>query len=217
MNSFEIAILRMLVKMQKPVSIPYLVEGFPNNSEDFVLWAIASLLKSGFISYPYSGKRDYLVYNKEKRKDILKIIDPLPELETEAGKLLSIPKQQVNKQQRQPISTTVRKSNSDNTRWYYIQKQHYPAKVALGISIVAIGIVIMFSSTAPTSNVYRHFGLLGAHYYHHNYYPFNSVGFNPSTNNTTIYYAQYLKIEDTTAGSSMLFYLPYKSLSKCNV
>jgi hypothetical protein len=204
----------MLVKMQNPVSVPYLVEGFPNNSEDFVLWAIGNLLKSGFILYPYNEKRDYITYNKEKRKEILKIIDPLPDLGTETGQLSSVPKQEVKQQ---PASTTDRKKSTNNKRWYYMHKQHYLAKIALGISILAIGVIIIFGSTTPTSNVYQRFGLFGAHYYHHNYYPFNSIGvyYDPLTNHSS-YNPQYLKIEDTT-GNSILLYLPHKSLNNCNV
>ena len=214
-NSFEVAILRMLVKMQKPVSIPYLVEGFPNNSEGFVLWAIGNLLNSGFISYPYNEKRDYIIYNKDKRKEILKIIDPLPDQETETGQLSSVPKQEVKQQ---PVLTTERKKNSNEKRWYYMHKLHCPAKIVLGMSILFIGIVIIFGSTTPTSNVYRHFGLFGAYYYHHNYYPFYSMGiyYDPLTNHS-FYNPQYLKTDETTVGNSMLLYLPHKSSNNCNV
>jgi hypothetical protein len=217
-NSFEIAILRMLIKMQKPVSIPYLVEGFPNNSEDFVLWAIDNLLKSGFISYPYSEEKDHLIYKKEKRKEILKIIDPLPELETETGKLFSIPKQQVNRHQIQPISTTDIKTSSNNKRRYYMLRQQQTAKIASGISILAVGIVIIFGNATSTSSDYRHFGLLGVHYHHNNYYPFYSVGlYAKSSTNDTFYNPQYLKTEDTTPGNSILLYLSGNLLNKCNV
>ena len=214
MNSFEIAILRMLVKMQKPVSIAYLVEGFPNNSEDFVLWAIANLLKSGFISYSYNEKRDYIIYNKEKRKEILKIIDPLPDLGIEQEHLFSVPKQEVKQQ---PILTTDRKKNSNNKSWYYMHKQHYPAKIGLGMSILAIVVVIIFGSTTPTSNVYRHFGLFDAYYYH-NYNPSYSMGvyYDPLTNHS-FFNSQYLKTDESPAGNSMLLYIPHKSSNNCNV
>jgi hypothetical protein len=214
-NSFEIAILRMLVKMQKPVSIAYLVEGFPNNSEDFVLWAIANLLKSGFISYPYNEKRDYIIYNKEKRKEILKIIDPLPDLGIEQEHLFSVPKQEVKQQ---PVLTTDRKKNSNNISWYYMHKQHYPAKIGLGMSILAIVVVIIFGSTTPTSNVYRHFGLFDAYYYHHNYNPSYSMGvyYDPLTNHS-FFNSQYLKTDESPAGNSMLLYIPHKSSNNCNV
>src|SRR5918912_4424374 len=140
-NSFEIAILRILVKMQKPVSIPFLVEGFPNNSEDFVLWAIGNLLKSGFISYLVNQKRDCIIYNKAKRKEILKIIDPLPDLGTDTEGLSSIPNQELNEQK--PILATDRKISSSNRRLYSLHKQHYRAKIALTISILSIGSVII--------------------------------------------------------------------------
>jgi hypothetical protein len=216
-NSFEIAILRMVVKLQKPVSIPYLVGGFPNNSEDSVLWAIDNLLKLGFISYTYNEKRDYIIYNKEKRKEILKIIDPLPDLEseTETGQLFSVPKKEAKQQ---PFLATGRKS-SNNKRSCYLHKSHYLANIALGTSILAIGVVILFGSTIPTSNVYRHFGLFGAYYSHHNSFPFYSMDlyYDPLTNHSP-YNSQYLKAEETISDNNGVFlYMPHKSPNNCNV
>ena len=217
MNSFELAILRILVKIQKPVSIPYLVQGFPNNSEDFVLRAITSLLNLGFISYSYGEKIDYLMYKKEKRKEILKIIDPLPELETETCELFPIPIAQIRPQQRQPIPLPYTPRGYNNRR-HWLREQRSDTKIAIGTSILALGLVIMLGSTPPTSNVYRNFGLVGAHYYHHDYFPLYNVGvyYNQLTN-STLYIAQNLSTEETRTGTSILLYLPHKSLDKCNV
>ena len=207
MNNFEIAILRMLVKMQKPVSILYLVRGFPNDSEDFVLWAVGNLLKSGFILYPDNEKRNCIIYNKQKRKEILKIIDPLPASEAEIGQSLSIHKQQAKPQQ-QPALTTNRKVGSNNKRLYSLHRQSYHARIALTISILSIGSVIILGSTTPTSSVYQHFGLFGASY-RHSYSP------------VVVYYDQFgvysPKTDETNAGNRVLLYLPHKSVENCNV
>ena len=217
MNNFEIAILRMLVKMQKPVSIPYLIQGFPNNSEDFVLWAVGNLFKSGFILYPDNEKRNCIIYNRQKRKEILKIIDPLPALEAETGQSFSIPERQA-KLQHQPLITTNRNGGSNNNRRLYcLHGQRYYAKIALAISILSIGSVIVLGSTTPTSSVYRHFGLFGA-YYHHNYSPSYNVGmYYDQFASYSVYSPKFLKTDDTTAGSSVLLYLPHKSAENCNV
>src|SRR5919106_4346130 len=145
----------MLVKMQKPVSIPYLVQGFPNNSEDFVLWAVGNLFRSGFILYLDNEKRNCIIYNKQKRNEILKIIDPLPASEAEKRQSFSIHKQQA-KPHIQPLLTTNRKVDSNNNkRLYSLHSQSYHAKIALAMSILSIGSVIILGSTIPTSSVYR--------------------------------------------------------------
>ena len=217
MNNFEIAILRMLVKMQKPVSILYLVQGFPNDSEDFVLWAVGNLFKSGFILYPDDEKRNCIIYNKQKRKEILKIIDPLPASEAEIGQSLSIHKQQVKPQQ-QPLLTTNRKAGSNNKRLYSLDRQSYHARIALTISILSIGSVIILGSTTPTSSVYQHFGLFGA-YYRHNYSGayYNLGVYYDQFGSYSVYGPKFLKTNETIAGNSVLLYLPHKSVENCNV
>jgi hypothetical protein len=216
-NNFEIAILRMLVKMQKPASIPYLVQGFPNNSEDFVLWAVGNLLKSGFILYPDNEKRNSIIYNKQKRREILKIIDPLPALETETGQSFSTHEQQAEPQQ-QPLLTTNRKRGSNNKRLYSFHRESYHARIALAISILSIGSIIALGSTTPTSSVYRHFGLFGAAYYHHNYSPYYNVGvYYDHFASYSLYSPKFLNTDETTAGNSVLLYLPHKSAENCNV
>ena len=206
----------MLVKMQKPVSIIYLVQGFPNDSEDFVLWAVGNLLKSGFILYPDNENRNYVLYNKQKRKEILKIIDPLPASEAEIGQPLSIHKQQAKPQQ-QPLLATNRKAGSNNKRLYSSHRQSYHATIALTISILSIGSVIILGSTTPTSSVYQHFGLLGA-YYRHNYFPYYNLGvYYEQFGSYSVYSPKFLKTDGTTAGNIVLLYLPHKSVENCNV
>ena len=218
MNCFETAILRMLVKMQNPVSIPYLVEGFPNNSEDFVLWAIDNLFKSGFISYIDNQKRDRIMYNKQKRKEILKIIDPLPDLGRERGQFYSIPEHELKEQQ--PVLTTERKKGNDNNKESYcLQKQRYHVRIALAISLLSIGSMIILSSMTPTSSIHRHFGLLSAYYYHHDYYPSYSVAvfYGQLVNHShSLYNTKFLKTEEIVPDNNVLLYLTQSS-QKCNV
>lgn len=79
LNSFDIAILRILVKRNhQPIAIHILIEGFPNGSENQVINAISKLENLGLISissgFPVEEK--YVVYNEEKKQEILKVIDP---------------------------------------------------------------------------------------------------------------------------------------------
>ena len=218
MNSFEIVILRMLVKMQKPVSISYLVEGFPNNSEDFVLWAIDNLLKLGFISYLDNQKRDRIMYNKQKRKEILKIIDPLPDLGTEKGQFYTTPEHELKEQK--PILTTNRKKGNDNNKELYCLQEHrYHVRIALVISLISIGSVIIFGSMTSTSSIYQHFGLLSAYYYHHDYYPSYNVAvfYGQLTNHShSLYNTKFSKTEEIAPDNNVLLYLTQSS-QKCNV
>ena len=219
MNSFEIAILRMLVKMQKPVSIPYLAEGFPNNSEDFVLWAIDNLLKSGFISYLDNQKRDRIMYNKQKRKEILKIIDPLPDLGAERGQFYSIPERELKEQK--PVLTTDRKKGNDNNKELYcLQKQRYHVRIALAASLLSIGSLIILGSMTPTSSIYRHFGLLSAYYYHHDYYPSYNVAvfYGQLANHShSLSNTKFLKTEEIAPDNNVLLLYLAQSSQKCNV
>jgi hypothetical protein len=218
-NNFEIAILRMLIKMQKPVSILYLVEGFPNNSEDFVLWAIDNLLKSGFISYLDNQERNCIMYNKQKRKEILKIIDPLPDLGTERGQFYSIPEHEL-KEQKPVLTADIKKGNDNNKKeLYHSQKHRYYVRIALTISILSIGSVIILGSMTPTSSIYRHFGLLGAYYNHHDYYPaYNIVVFygQLANHSYSLYNTKYLKTEEIAPDNNVLLSLTQYS-QKCNV
>ena len=219
MNSFEIAILRMLVKMQKPVSIPYLAEGFPNNSEDFVLWAIDNLSKSGFISYLDNQKRDRIMYNKQKRKEILKIIDPLPDLRAERGQFYSIPEHELKEQK--PVLTTDRKKGNDNNKELYcLQKQRYHVRIALAASLLSIGSVIILGSMTPTSSIYRHFGLLSPYYYHHDYYPSYNVAvfYGQLANHShSLSNTKFLKTEEIAPDNNVLLLYLAQSSQKCNV
>lgn len=76
MNSYEIAILRMLVKRQAPIKVSDLISGFPDNSGGRVLHAISNLHSSGYVlvhGAPFDG---YLLLTKEKRREAMKIISP---------------------------------------------------------------------------------------------------------------------------------------------
>ena len=88
LNSFEIAILRILVKRnQFPITIHSLIEGFPDGSENNVISAISNLrdLNYVFIMPGDPKEEENVVYNLGKKNEILKIIDPLQEIKIEMG------------------------------------------------------------------------------------------------------------------------------------
>jgi hypothetical protein len=74
MNSYEVAILRILVKRQAPIRVSDLISGFPDNSGGRVLHAISNLHSLGYIliyGAPFDG---YLLLTKDKRREAIEII-----------------------------------------------------------------------------------------------------------------------------------------------
>lgn len=75
MNTFEVAVLRVLIKRQQPLKFSTLVSGFPDDCEDSVLSAISSLKLHGYVMLDDYQPNGYVSINKERRKEILQIVD----------------------------------------------------------------------------------------------------------------------------------------------
>jgi hypothetical protein len=198
-NRFEVAILRIVIKSQKPLSICSLIEGFPNDYEDFVLQAINNLVKAGYIRHLYVEKMDRITYNTQKRKEILTIIDPLPELEIERQE-----KRLASKKEIKHVDSITNKKNNDNGRWYYTNNniQRYVGNSALVMSVMIIGVVSIFSTAIPTADVYQNFRLSERNYYHPNnnhhllYSPHVIIPENSTKNDNGFYSPEFLKDQD---------------------
>src|SRR5919199_2614846 len=74
-NAFEVAILRVLIKRQQPLKLSALVNGFPDDSEDNVFSAISSLKLHGYIILNDYQPHGYVSINRDRRKEILQIVD----------------------------------------------------------------------------------------------------------------------------------------------
>jgi hypothetical protein len=75
-NTFEVAVLRILIKrQQQPLKLSVLVSGFPDDCEDSVLSAISSLRLQGYIMLDDYQPNGYVSINRERRKEILQIVD----------------------------------------------------------------------------------------------------------------------------------------------
>ncbi len=203
MNSFEIAIMRIIIKKQKPVPISCIIEGFPNNSEDFVLEAIRNLFKLGYVLYPYN-ENDYITSNKEKRKEILRIIDPLPQLQIEREEL-STHKAESN------VETSINKRKNDDKRHYYTYaKQLAVGTIALVICVLIFGIVSIFSTAVITEDVYQNFKVSGNYNINKINHFSDSYGIgmlDNTTKNHGLYYSPYFK----TGGSDNVNFFPQTS------
>jgi len=75
-NTYEIAILRILVKKQHPIKISTLVDGFPDHSEYNVLQAVSNLHFLGYVSVSDFHSSKYICLCKDMAKDVLKIVNP---------------------------------------------------------------------------------------------------------------------------------------------
>ncbi len=77
MHIFELAILRILVKRQNAIRISLLIDGFPDNSRADVLLAISRLNNLGFIILSNHYPDEDICLRKDKKKDVLAMMDPL--------------------------------------------------------------------------------------------------------------------------------------------
>ena len=74
MNTFEVAILRVLIKRQQPLKLSILVSGFPDDAEDNVLSAVSSLKLCGYLVLDDYQPNGYVSVNRERRKEIVHIV-----------------------------------------------------------------------------------------------------------------------------------------------
>ena len=74
MNTFEVAVLRVLIKRQQPLKLSTLISGFPDDAEDNVLSAVSSLKLGGYLVLDDYQPNGYVSVNRERRKEILNIV-----------------------------------------------------------------------------------------------------------------------------------------------
>jgi hypothetical protein len=74
-NTFEVAVLRVLIKRQQPLKLSTLVSGFPDDSEDDVLSAVSGLKLQGYLVLDDYQPNGYVSINNARRKEILQIVD----------------------------------------------------------------------------------------------------------------------------------------------
>jgi hypothetical protein len=74
-NTFEVAVLRVLIKRQQSLKLSTLVSGFPDDSEDDVLSAVSGLKLQGYLVLDDYQPNGYVSINNARRKEILQIVD----------------------------------------------------------------------------------------------------------------------------------------------
>jgi len=73
-NTFEVAVLRVLVKRHEPLKLSILVNGFPDDCENDVLAAISQLKLDGYVTLSDYQPDGYVSISKDRRREILQIV-----------------------------------------------------------------------------------------------------------------------------------------------
>ena len=149
MNTFEVAVLRVLIKRQQPLKLSAIVNGFPDDSEDNVLSAVSTLKLQGYLVLDDYQPNGYVSINKARRKEILQIVDSdihshefgSPQVkEKDDGSSISIP------ERKSPRQVAARRKIAPGIRTITISSLLFVGLVsALGISLP--------TATSPESEV----------------------------------------------------------------
>jgi hypothetical protein len=135
MNSYELAILRILVKRQTPIKIPDLISGFPDNSEYNVMDAISRLHSLGYVSIEdCTHFQRYLLLTKEKRREAIEII---------SSNISNSIQVRENFYNNQVVNPSI-KNNSGTSKTLLLAMMGSTA-----FSILLLGVIILVSSQSP--------------------------------------------------------------------
>jgi hypothetical protein len=152
-NTFEVAVLRVLIKRQQPLKLSTLVSGFPDDYEDNVLSAVSSLKLQGYLMLDDYQPNGYVSINRERRKEILQIVDSNIRLH----KFESPPIEE-----RDRISVPVKKSPLKVTKRHLItpgiRTVAFSSLLIIGL-VSAIGISLPIA-TSPDSEFVAYHGYL---------------------------------------------------------
>jgi hypothetical protein len=142
-NTFEVAVLRILIKrQQQPLKLSVLVSGFPDDCEDSVLSAISSLRLQGYILLDDYQPNGYVSINRERRKEILQIVD----LDINSNKLEAT---EVNKNYYHNSVPFEKENSGQIVTGYSISR----AIKTIGISsLLVFGFALALGSSIPTTS-----------------------------------------------------------------
>jgi hypothetical protein len=141
MNAFELAILRVLIKRQQPVKLSTLVSGFPDDCEDGVLSAVSSLRLHGYINLNDYQLNGHVAINRERRKEILRIVDP-----TITSDEPEVPETNKNNYDGAPLD----KKSFGHIISNYVTSQK--ARTIAISSLVIVGIIFALGSNMPSTS-----------------------------------------------------------------
>ncbi len=172
MNSFEVALLRILVKKRAPVKLGILVEGFPDENEDNVLAAISSLKLKGYLHLTEYHPDGLVSLIKDKQREAIKIVSMNIALPNDIAQTSQI------KDDRALGYSSTHSLNKSERKLLQIRIPHRElilSTTARKLGITAVLIVSLFSIMAigglpALSNPNADPGITPIHYYyyHHN-------------------------------------------------
>jgi hypothetical protein len=147
---YEIAVLRILVKKHNPMKVSNLVNGFPDNSEDNVLQAVSNLHFLGYISI-YDSFPQHISLTKDMRKEVLKIVDPIPNTDRQTKQYFSKGVKKVDE---------IKNNMTINSRPIVVTRTTALALILIG-SVIAggaslLGYVPMANNQEPSSPLIYH-------------------------------------------------------------
>jgi hypothetical protein len=147
---YEIAVLRILVKKHNPMKVSNLVNGFPDNSEDNVLQAVSNLHFLGYISV-YDSFPQHISLTKDMRKEVLKIVNPIPNTDRQTKQYFSKGVKKVDE---------IKNNMTINSRPAVVTRTTALAVILIG-SVIAggaslLGYVPMANNQEPSSPLIYH-------------------------------------------------------------
>jgi hypothetical protein len=144
-NAFEVAILRVLIKRQQPIKLSALVSGFPDDSEDNVFSAISSLKLHGYIMLDDYQPQGYISINRERRKEILQILD----FQIHLHKQEAVEPWLHLKENSSDVFGEKDKTFSQATTTYSLSQRIKTIAIS---SLIIIGLVVALASSMPTTS-----------------------------------------------------------------
>jgi len=141
-NTFEVAVLRILIKRQQPLKLSALVGGFPDDCEDSALSAISNLRLHGYILLDDYQPNGYVSLNRERRKEILQVVDP--DINSEMLEALHTKKDYHNS-----IPLKDKKSLGQVVKGFSISSEIRTIAIS---SLVIFGLVIVLGSSMPATS-----------------------------------------------------------------
>ncbi len=159
MDKYEIAVLRVLLKNRDGIKVSGLVDGFPDDSKDFILAAIESLQSSGYICSTKFG--DCLSISREKRKEAIRVVYPDYSLDLSNNHVY--PRKLVKKESSQPVRGNKSNNHSDMER--------HPLLQTMLVTITILGVTFVVISSVLSQSTYTSFNTLPPVQGHYEVYP----------------------------------------------
>jgi hypothetical protein len=176
-NSFEVALLRILVKKHAPVNISTIIEGFPDGNEDSVLAAISSLRHKRYLDVTDYRPDGLISLFKDKRREAVKIVSMGIDLPKDDDIIFPIPFKEHHQHQTSANSNSPLEKNSGEKIQVVNssnRRRFLPSTTAGKLAIMTVVIVGLLTLVAAgdlpsTSSPAAGSQPAAIHYYYHHH------------------------------------------------